>query len=217
MNARQLTLLLLVIAAFVGRNLYYHSFLVNGDNTISYHQELCPTVHQPQPSNQLNVTKQATPPKTVVIFTCNEFYASAVASSVVSVRIDGGYMGDIAVILEESSNVTMSWMKDQVKLEYDQRNKGMLEDRDDKFFVFSSDDLFHSLLQNPKISFLKQTPPKAPCLPPKRNRGHRGYYLKTLIYHPTIAEKWDIVLCTYPCEDLIAFLYLPACLPSLFS
>lgn len=132
------------------------------------------------------------PKQPVVIFTCNQEYGAAVASSVISVRVDGGYMGDIAIILEETSDFTVTWMNQQLLSEGAATN---VTNPLVKVYFYTVKDLFDSLLTSPDTAHLRETPPGAPCLPPKRKRGHRGYFLKALIYHPKIANRWDTVLC----------------------
>ena len=142
------------------------------------------------------------PPRKVVLFSTNERYASAVASSVVSVRVDGGYKGDIAVILDESSNVTIAWLKDEIRKEekkLDERQQQLVyfNNSDEKLFFYSTKELLDSVLDNPQIAYMKDPPPSATCLDEKQARSHRSHYYKTLMFHPTIAEKWDIVLCKF--------------------
>ena len=147
----------------------------------------------------------------VVIFTCNQEYGMAVASSVISVRIDGGYHGDITILMEEGaqndSNFTIRWMKDEITRQANNKTATVTSNNTngnvpmylDRIHILSTHDLFDTLLGSSEIqtpySYLRETPPAGECLPPKRKRGHRGYFLKTLIYHPTIAQRWDVVLC----------------------
>ena len=155
----------------------------------------------------------------VVIFTCNEEYGMAVASSVVSVRVDGGYYGDIAVLMEEgieknNSYFTIPWMKDEILRQANNRTTsnsttttvGNNNTDGNRFFlnldrihIFSTQYLFDTLFSTSEVqqhySYLQETPPVGECASRKRKRGHRGYFLKTLIYHPIIAQRWDVVLC----------------------
>ena len=168
--------------------------------------------------------KEVKTKRTVVIFTCNAEYGQAVASSVISVRVDGGYYDDVAILMEEEETDATSaakgrnesfiipWMKDEILRQArnlpdvsnttTNQQKSLLLNMDN-IHIFSTQDLFDSLLSSSsaarqntnRLSYLRETPPVGECSPPKRKQKHRGYYLKTLIYHPLIAEKWDIALC----------------------
>ena len=161
--------------------------------------------------------------RTVIIFTCNAEYGQAVASSVISVRVDGGYYDDVAILMEEDTtptaaegrneSFTIPWMKDEIlrqAREVNLSNRTTIQEKSEllnlnNIHIFSTQELFDSLLSSQSndqqypnsLSYLRETPPVGECSPPKRKLKHRGYYLKTLIYHPLIAEKWDIVLCKY--------------------
>jgi hypothetical protein len=181
-----------------------------------------------------HIKQKQIPKRTVVVFTCNEAYGRAVASSVISVRIDGGYEGDVAILMEQSQNLTFAWMQQEIQHEHKiQRQQRQNQEQSRKnatiskenegnhyhdnplhrVFIFSTDELWDSLLSwsssstkqaernisssssSLSIADLRNTPPAGWCMPPKRMSGHRGYFLKTLIYHPIMAERWDIVLC----------------------
>jgi hypothetical protein len=183
-RGRGVVLLFLCVVAFSMMNLL-QSFQISTTNESS---TCMPTFS----ANNEPFTAKKGPRKPVVIFTCNQEYATAVASSVLSVRVDGGYKGDIAIILEETSNFTAAWMNQQLISEGAATN---VTNPLVKIYFFTAKNLFDSLLTSPDTAHLRETPPEAPCLPPKRKRGHRGYFLKALIYHPKIANRWDTVLC----------------------
>jgi hypothetical protein len=177
-------LLFLCVVTFAMINLF-RSFRISTTNESS----IC---LRDFPANNEPFTAYKGPKQPVVIFTCNQEYAAAVASSVLSVRLDGGYKGDIAIILEETSNFTVAWMNQQLISEGAGTN---VTNPLGRVHVYTVKDLFDSLLTSPDTAHLRETPSGASCLPPKRERGHRGYFLKTLIYHPKIANRWDTVLC----------------------
>jgi hypothetical protein len=195
------------------------------------------------------------PKRTVVVFTCNKAYGRAVASSVISVRIDGGYDGDVAILMEESQNFTISWMQHEIQHEHEIQQQQRQQQHNQKesrkyatvsnengnrnhdnplhrVFIFSTDELWDSLVSwsssssttptttttttkqpevnlssssSVSIAHLRNTPPAGWCMPPKRMSGHRGYFLKTLIYHPIMAERWDTVLCesNVTCQSVV--------------
>jgi hypothetical protein len=183
-RGRGVVLLFLCAVAFAMINLF-RSFQIAATN------ESSTCIRNFSANNEPFIANKG-PKQPVVIFTCNQEYAAAVASSVLSVRVDGGYKGDIAIILEETSNFTVTWMNQQLVSEGAATN---VTNPLDKVHFYTAEDLFDSLLTSPDTAHLRETPPEAPCLPPKRKRGHRGYFLKALIYHPKIANRWDIVLC----------------------
>jgi hypothetical protein len=200
-----------------------------------------------------HIKQKQIPKRTVVVFTCNEAYGMAVASSVISVRIDGGYEGDVAILMEQSQNFTIGWMRQEIQHEHEiqqqqqqqqqqnqeqsRKNSTFSKDHEDnhyhdnplhRVFIFSTDELWDSLLSwsssstkqakrnisssssSLSIADLRNTPPAGWCMPPKRMSGHRGYFLKTLIYHPIMAERWDIVLCesNATCQSVVMTHYI---------
>ena len=126
-----------------------------------------------------------------VVFVCNQRYGSAAASSLVSVRNEGGYQEDVILIVDEDAdqNFTSSWLENEVI------NQGGSMER---VFMFTATDLLNSLIDGDEsIAYLSEAPAILPCMAESRQRGHRGYYLKSLIFHPWIATRWDTVLCKF--------------------
>jgi hypothetical protein len=147
----------------------------------------------------------------VVVFVCNHKYSAAVADSIVGLRIDGGYQGDVAVILQEDEDLSIPKMQEMI-LDLLQKRidkafnstismdaTSLLEARR-RLFFFSVQDLLNSLLDGkPNLCYLGQPPPLSPCKEENRRNGHAAYYRKLLIYHPSIALRWQRVLYMDAC------------------
>jgi hypothetical protein len=131
----------------------------------------------------------------VVVFVTNERYGSAVAASTISLRKDGSYQEDIAVIVDEGGRFNVSSLQREIL-----QMKGSL----DNITFYKTTDLWDSLVGGNNESlvsygYLRDAPPVPQCLSDHRKRGHPAYYLKTLIYHPAIVDKWDSVLFVDSC------------------
>jgi hypothetical protein len=121
----------------------------------------------------------------VVVFVCNKRYGEAVASSVKSLRLDGGYDGDVAVILEEEDEFTHDTFQSLMGE----------EDDDDRVTIFKVQDMMDAILiDRTDDAYLHNAPPAPSCKAEHRAIRQTAYYRKSLIYHPFIAERWDMVL-----------------------
>jgi hypothetical protein len=122
----------------------------------------------------------------VIVFVSNARYAAAAADSVTSVRKDGGYDGDILILLDtDVSTENMTALL----------NNNM-NNTDDRLFLMEASELLDDFLgQDSDYQRLRDPPESMSCVAEHRNRGRRGYYLKTLVFHPRIASRWDSVLC----------------------
>jgi hypothetical protein len=74
----------------------------------------------------------------------------------------------------------------------------------DNITFYKTTDLWDSLVGGNNESlvsygYLQDAPPVPQCLSDHRKRGHPAYYLKTLIYHPAIVDKWDSALFVDSC------------------
>ena len=71
----------------------------------------------------------------------------------------------------------------------------------ERVFLITAAELMNSLLDGDEsLAYLKDAPPALPCVGEIRRRGNRAYYLKSLIFHPWIATRWDTVLCKFDME-----------------
>jgi hypothetical protein len=158
-----------------------------GVNVTKYHDE--------EPVNHMrsHMVEEEGPRSNVVVFVTNERYGSAVAASTISLRKDGGYQDDIAVIVDEGGHFNISSLQREIR-----EMKGSL----DNITFYKTTDLWDSLVgshNESAVSYLRDAPPAPQCSSDHRKRGHPAYYLKTLIYHPAIADKWDYVLFVDSC------------------
>jgi hypothetical protein len=146
----------------------------------------------------------------VVIFVCNGRYHSAVSMGIASLRADGGYNGDVAVILEEDS-ITKDQMREAI-VEGERKalttsttniSTAITEDEiSRRLFLFSVEELVESLFSEHNrqgLDYLRQPPPLSSCKEENRKAGHNAYYRKILIYHPSIALRWERVLYLDAC------------------
>mmetsp|Transcript_1021 Transcript_1021/g.1603 ORF Transcript_1021/g.1603 Transcript_1021/m.1603 type:complete len:512 (-) Transcript_1021:251-1786(-) len=129
----------------------------------------------------------------VVLFICDERYSDAVAMAVASLRNDGAYYGDAVVILEESDTMKRDDMYRKL------RNERPDEDRT---IVYTTAELMGSLFPKRNKDHPLWDPPRLmECLDDNRKSGHTAYYRKMLMFHPTIALQWDIVLFLDGCTS----------------
>jgi hypothetical protein len=135
----------------------------------------------------------------VVLMVCDEPYCGAVANLIVSLRIDGGHEGDIAVIVEQSQNYT----KKSLEADIDRESKGMIDGivTNATIYIWSTDELFDALQLDEKTQYLKDCPPLAECLKDYPKRKHKAFYLKSLMFHP-IFTKWNTVLFMDACMTI---------------
>jgi hypothetical protein len=116
-----------------------------------------------------------------------------VANSIASLRVDGKYMDDIAVIVDEkldnpNDTFTKHDMYSMIRKEYP---------RQTNIFMYSATELLDSLFETSDTSephILSNPPPVSPCKSAHRKEGHAAYYRKVLAYHPTIALQWRYVM-----------------------
>jgi hypothetical protein len=142
---------------------------------------------QPYQKNQ-NTTSD-----TVILFICDQKYSPAVADSIASLRVDGKYIDDIAVIVDEkldnpNDTFTKHDMYSMIMKEYP---------RQTNIFMYSATELLDSLFETSDTTephILSNPPPVSPCKSAHRKAGHAAYYRKVLAYHPTIALQWRYVM-----------------------
>lgn len=133
--------------------------------------------------------------KSVIVFVCTLRYCPAVASSIRSLRVDGGYTHDVAVILDESPDYNIANLKQDLLLYKATESMNSKSVR-----IFTVTQLFDSLLADQTADIrLREPPPISSCMNDHRKRGHRGYYIKTLIFHPDITSAYDTVLFMDSC------------------
>jgi hypothetical protein len=137
----------------------------------------------------------------VVILLCNEKYCPAVASLVASLRKDGGYRDDVAVIMEESANYTLASLKHDI-IKEGGGNTPLVN-----VTFFTASELFESLQLDDDNKYLGETPPmSSSCISDggveKRKKKHRAYYLKPLMFHQVFAERWKTVLYMDACMTI---------------
>jgi hypothetical protein len=139
----------------------------------------------------------------VVLLLCNEKYCPAVASLVASLRKDGGYRDDVAVIMEESVNYTLASLKHDI-IKEGGGNTPLVN-----VTFFTASELFESLQLDDDDKYLGETPPMSTsCIGDggvekrKRKKKHRAYYLKSLMFHQVFAERWKTVLYMDACMTI---------------
>ncbi|KAL3909355.1 MAG: hypothetical protein SGILL_008119, partial [Bacillariaceae sp.] len=128
----------------------------------------------------------------VIVFVTNNRYGQAVAMSIQSLRQDGGYRGDVAVIVQEDakSRFTVESLQNDIL-----QKGGSLEN----ITFFSTTKLWDDLELSKEHDHFRSAPPAPKCLSAHRAQGHPSYYLKTLIFHPNIADRWDTVMYMDSC------------------
>jgi len=139
--------------------------------------------------------------ETLIVLLCNEKYCRATASLISSLRSDGGYTDDIAVIIDESTNYTRESLERDILDEAKEMSN---------IFLWTSEELFDSLqqLSEERIDFLRETPPFSSCVAKNQTnekitaeRRKRVYYLKSLMFHP-IVLNWKRVLYMDSCMTI---------------
>ncbi|KAL3913980.1 MAG: hypothetical protein SGILL_006278 [Bacillariaceae sp.] len=143
----------------------------------------------------------------VVMYICNGAYCDAVVMSIQSLRVDGGYKGDVVVVLEETnglnttSNVTRASMSHQLRNQNMHQRVALYTVKELMDSLYS--DLEQSQLLNharkEELAVLQEPPPLLSCFQNYRRRAHMAYYRKLLVYHPTIALQWSHVLFMDTC------------------
>lgn len=130
---------------------------------------------------------------TVVVFLTNKRYSDALVSSVLSLRKDGGYKDDVAVLVMEEGNFTAASLKKKIP-------------GDDKVTYFRTTDLWDDLLvgkgvvqSQSLLRYLRKIPPTSNCSAERRAKRRAAYYSKTLLFHPKIVDQWDTVLFLDSC------------------
>ena len=180
---------LFIVFVFVFLQLQYQTFQSLSPTTTP----ICPTatLATTPGRNDSGAAVSEREERHAVVFACNDRYASAAASSVASVRMDGGYNGDIIVIIDNDVGKTNMT---QMIIEHG----GVMDDR---IILLEASELFDSLLlehnATTMLDYLREPPTPLSCLPGNRLRGRKGYYLKTLVFHPWIARQWDKILCKF--------------------
>jgi len=151
----------------------------------------------------------------VVVFICNGGYSEPVIMSIQSLRKDGGYHGDVVVVLDEdnpSSTTTAPVTRQSMRQQLLQQNIHQ------NVVIYTVQELMDTLMldlhqaqpnndqqqqQQDDVPYnysaLKEAPPASDCLPSHRKRGRAAYYHKLLLYHPTIALQWRYVLYMDAC------------------
>ena len=172
------------------------------------------TLDRNVPASVLDTIKQANesdhskPGKeTLVVLLCNEKYCPATANLIASLRSDGGYTDDIAVIIDESINYTRESLEKDIVREggRGEESKAMAN-----IFLWTSEELFNSLKlsEGEGNAFLRETPPFSSCVAKNQTdakimveRKTRAYYLKSLMFHP-IVINWKRVLYMDSCMTI---------------
>mmetsp|Transcript_1261 Transcript_1261/g.2769 ORF Transcript_1261/g.2769 Transcript_1261/m.2769 type:complete len:592 (-) Transcript_1261:127-1902(-) len=153
------------------------------------------------PTSTKNVTATAPRKDHVVLFIADAVYADAVAHSIVDIKRTGGYKtGDVAVILDEGERkghpdgCTVKSFRTKIE-NFGLKGRNSQQD----IFVYTVEELYSILFdQNEStkhLGYLKEPPAPSPgCIKKQRTDSYKGYYLKTLMFHPIFADKWDKVL-----------------------
>lgn len=136
----------------------------------------------------------------VVVFVCDRLYCPAVASSVISLRKDGGYNGDVAVIIDVSANYTEDAFRED--LHRDSEEYGDLNLYNNSLYLYSASNLLDDLdLGDNHVEHIRE----APSQPPEgcdMFLNKRPYYLKALVWHPAIADRWNRALFMDACMTI---------------
>ena len=134
----------------------------------------------------------------LVLLLCNQKYCPAVANLIASIRADGGYINDIAVIIEEDANYTI----DSLKADIVQEGGGQEDEVMVNVELWAAEELFDSLHLKNETKHLRDTPPLASCLIGQYSEiKHRAFYLKSLIFHP-VTTNWTRVLYMDACMTI---------------
>jgi len=132
----------------------------------------------------------------LALLLCNEMYCLAAANLIASIRADGGYMDDIAVVIGESANYT----KDSLKRDIIQEGGGQ-DEAMANVDIWSAEELFDMLHLNITSKYLRETPPMASCQANNTASKHRAYYLKSLIFHP-VFTNWSRLIYMDGCMTI---------------
>jgi len=133
---------------------------------------------------------------TLTLLLCNSKYCPAVADLILSLRNDGGYTDDVAVIVDESANYTTNSLRMDIIREGGGRNESLKN-----VFFWTAQELLDDLQLDNEKKYLKETPPMASCGKEYSKVKHRAYYLKSLMFHPVLV-KWKRVLYMDGCMTI---------------
>jgi len=165
----------------------------NVSRSLSHFHESLGNLHEVE---EVNTTAESESVNHVVVFVATERYDSAIVSSVVDLRLKGAYHGDVVVIMEEEGNFTTSWVDNEIRSEL--ANNTIFNSH---VIIFTAEELWDSLLTK-ENEHLRDYPAPPDCVDEHRTRGHSAYYMKSLMYHPRIVDRWETVLYMDGCTSI---------------
>jgi hypothetical protein len=155
--------------------------------------------------------------KNVVVYICGgDKYCDAVVDSIQSLRANGGYTGNVVVIFNasgpQSRNESSSTQTARYVDNADASSlSGLLSLSD--VIVLLSNDLIEDIIEKyPDLEYLRDPPRVPKCIKGEDRTARYAKYSKLLIYHPSIANRWDRVLFLDACMS-----YLRPHIESLFN